>query len=97
MQLNGTLCINMKIKKEEALRLAKEFAIKEYQDTDWPLNVSETSIKLSSGSWYGLSDPHWSIIISTKVDDPNVAVVDPDHVIVLVDTETGEPKWFPVM
>lgn len=87
----------MKIEEKEALELAKKFALEEYQDTEWPLNVDDTSIKLSHGTWFGLSDPHWSVVISTKIDDPNVAVVDPDHVIVLVDTETGETKWFPVM
>ncbi|GAA6140040.1 hypothetical protein NBRC116583_37870 [Arenicella sp. 4NH20-0111] len=87
----------MKIEKDEALRLAKEFATQEYKNTDWPLNVNDISIKLSNGSWFGLSDRHWSVIISTKCDDPNVAVIDPDHVIVLVDTETGETKWFPIM
>jgi hypothetical protein len=87
----------MKIEKQEALELAKNFALEEFQDTVWPLNVNDISIKLNHSTWFGLSDPHWSVVISTKVDDPNVAVIDPDHVIVLVDTETGETMWFPAM
>ena len=91
----------MKLKKEEALEIAKSFALKEYDNTDWPLNVNDTNIRLVKGDFgsnsLGLSEEHWSIVISTKNNDPSVAVMDPDHVIVLVDSFTGEAKWFPVM
>lgn len=87
----------MKIEEKQALEIAKSFAKSEYEDTDWPLDLNDVSIKLSYGNWAGMSDPHWSVIISTKSTDPNVAVVDPDHVIVLVDQNTGRTEWFPVM
>ena len=91
----------MKINESKALEIAKSFALTEYEGTDWPLDINDTQIKLNNGGYghdfMGLSEAHWSIIISTKNSDPNVAVMDPDHVIVMVDSESGEAKWFPVM
>jgi hypothetical protein len=91
----------MKICEEKALELAKEFAEAEYDGSEWPLNTDDCDIKLCKGgfgeSYLGMSHEHWSVIISTHSNDPNVAVMDPDHVIVLVDSESGKAKWFPIM
>lgn len=91
----------MKIKEAEALEIAKNFALSEYESSEWPLDINNPNIKLSEGGYgtdfFGLSEKYWSVTISTKSNDPNVATMDPDFVIVLVDSETGEAKWFPVM
>ncbi|WP_416397413.1 hypothetical protein [Allohahella sp. A8] len=87
----------MKIDEHQALELAKKFALDAYQDLDCPLNLQDINIKLSQGTGRGLSNPHWTVTISTTIDNPAVAVRDPDHVIVLVDAETGDTQWLPIM
>ena len=91
----------MKILETEALRIAREFAISEYKDSKFPLKLNDANITLEVGgighSVLGLNECYWSVLFSLGSEDPNVAVVDPDHVIILVDSESGKAVWLPLM
>lgn len=91
----------MGINEKAALSIAREFAAKEYKDSRFPLQLGEASIRLEQGgfghTYLGLGESYWSVLFNLKAPDPSVAVMDPDHVIVLVDSESGGAVWFPVM
>jgi hypothetical protein len=91
----------MNINQQEAISIAREFAAKEYECSQFPLLIGEVNARLEHGGfghkYFGLSESHWSILFNLKSLDPNVAVMDPDHLIVLVDSNSGRAVWFPVM
>jgi hypothetical protein len=91
----------MNINEQAALSIAREFAAKEYKDSKFPLLLGEASVHLEQGGlghgYFGLSKNYWSILFNLENSASNETVVDPDHVIVLVDSESGKAIWFPVM
>ena len=86
--------------KDSALAIARQFVRKEYRDSKWPVLLeTPLSIERAEGGfptdYLGLGECYWSVMFQLE-QEPGT-VMTPDHVIVLVDDETGEPKWFPVM
>lgn len=86
--------------KESALAIAREFVRKEYRDSKWSVLLeAPLSIQRGEGGFptdhLGFGVHYWSVMFQLE-EEPG-AVMSPDHVIVLVDEQTGEAKWFPVM
>ena len=92
---------SMSITKERAISIAKKFAESEYRNTEFPLRLGDAQARLERGGFghnvLGLGLSYWSIVFDLVNLDSNVAVMDPDHLIVLVDAESEKPVWFPLM
>lgn len=91
----------MCITEKQAIFIAREFAESEYSNKEFPLRLGDANARLESGGFghdiLGLGLSYWSILFNLVSFDSNVAVMNPDHLIVLVDAESGMPVWFPVM
>ena len=91
----------MSINEERALLVARSFAEAAYRDSKFQLSIGGASARFENGGFgnevLGLGFAHWSVLFDLVAIDENVAVMDPDHVIVLVDAETERTVWFPVM
>jgi hypothetical protein len=91
----------MKINESEALAIAKQFVLDEHEESEISVNAEEFKIILESGGFghtvLGLNYDYWSITFMLKNNNNDMLVFDPDYYIVLVDAESGEPNWLPVM
>lgn len=93
----------MNISAERAIELAREFAEAGIRRNKQGLMLGPepAHATLEQGGFahdhLGMGFQYWSILFDLVNRDPNVAVMDPDHVIVLVDAESGTLAWFPVM
>ncbi|KRB87075.1 hypothetical protein [Duganella sp. Root198D2] len=91
----------MSISKERAISVARNFANAEYRDSKFGLRIGEAHARFENGGFghnvLGLGFAHWSVLFDLVALDGMVAVMDPNHVIVLVDAETERAVWFPVM
>jgi len=91
----------MSINEERAISVARSFAEATYRDSKFQLGIGDASARFENGGFghevLGLGFAHWSVLFDLVALDENVAVMDPDHVIVLVDAETERTVWFPVM
>jgi hypothetical protein len=91
----------MTITEERAISVARSFAEAAYRDSKFQLHIGDASARFENGGFghevLGLGFAHWSVLINLVGLDRNVAVMDPDHVIVLVDAKTEKAVWFPAM
>lgn len=91
----------MSINEDRAISLARSFAEAAYQDSKFQLRIGDASARFENGGFghnvLGLGFTYWSVLFDLVSLDENVAVMDPAHVIVLVDAETERTVWFPVM
>jgi len=89
------------IKEERAIAVARAFAEAAYRDSKFQLRIGDANARFENGGFgrevLGLGVTYWSVLFDLIALDENVAVMDPDHVIVLVDAETERTVWFPVM
>lgn len=89
----------MSITEEQAISVARRFAESEYQNSKF--RIGDASARFEKGGFghdvLGIGFFHWSVLFNLVGFDEKIAVMDPDHVIVLVDTETERAIWFPVM
>ena len=91
----------MALSQEKVIELAREFVRGEYSGSQWKVFLEKPlSIEKCQGGFgsdvLGMGHHHWSIMFQTETPE-GTAVIDPDHVIVLVDDTTGRAVWFPVM
>lgn len=81
--------------------MARSFAEAAYRDSKFQLGMGEASARFENGGFghefLGLGFAYWSVLFNLVAFDAKVAVMDPDHVIVLVDAESERTVWFPVM
>jgi len=91
----------MSISEERAIALARTFAEAAYRASKFGLRIGDASARFENGGFghefLNLGFAYWSVLFNLVSLDENVAVMDPDHVIVLVDAETERTVWFPVM
>jgi hypothetical protein len=91
----------MSISEERAISVARKFAEAAYRDSKFHLAIGEASARFENGGFghnvLGLGFAHWSVLFDLIALDESIAVMDPNHVIVLVDAETERTVWFPVM
>jgi hypothetical protein len=91
----------MSISEERAISVARSFAETAYRDSEFQFRIGDASARFENGGFghdvLGLGFAHWSVLFDLVALDENVAVMDPDHVIVLVDAETERTVWFTVM
>lgn len=91
----------MSISEERAIILARKFAESEYLKRDVLLRLGDASARLERGGFghdfLGLGFSYWSILFNIVNADSAIAVMDPDHLIVLVDAKSEKSVWFPVM
>jgi hypothetical protein len=91
----------MNISEERAIFVAREFAQSEYRKRHARLVLGDASARWEDGGFghdvLGLGFSYWSILFNIVSSDSNVAVMDPDHLIVLVDAKSEKSVWFPVM
>ncbi len=91
----------MSINKDTALAIAKEFAKREYKNTCSQLLPESAEARLETKgvghAHLGINEHYWSVLFALASTDPEVAVMTPDYVIVIVDAETGKSLWMPVM
>jgi hypothetical protein len=89
------------IHEERAIAVARSFAEAAYQGSKFQLRIGDASARLENGGFghevLGLGFAYWSVLFNLIALDESVAVMDPDHVIVLVDAETERTVWFPLM
>jgi hypothetical protein len=91
----------MSINEERAIAVARDFAEAAYRDSKFQLRIGDANASFENGGFghevLGLGFTYWSVLFDLIALDENVAVMDPNHVIVLVDAETERAVWFPVM
>ncbi|GMR08584.1 MAG: hypothetical protein BMS9Abin26_1589 [Gammaproteobacteria bacterium] len=91
----------MTIKESEALAIAKQFVMDEYQESKLSINYEEYMISLETDGYghtvLGLNESYWSVTFMLKSTEQDQILFDPDYIIVLVGAQSGEPNWFPVM
>lgn len=91
----------MSINEEQAISVARRFAESEYRNSKFQFRIGDASARFEKGGFghevLGIGFFHWSVLFNLVGLDEKVAVMDPDHVIVLVDAETERAIWFPVM
>ena len=91
----------MKINESEALAIAKQFVMDEYKESKLSINYGEGGISFEKGGFghtaLGLNENYWSITFMFKSTEQDMAVFDSDYITVLVDAESGEPVWLPMM
>ncbi|WP_143132887.1 hypothetical protein [Pseudoduganella namucuonensis] len=91
----------MSINEERAISVARNFAEAAYLDSKFQLRIGDASARFENGGFghdvLGLGVAYWSVLFDLVSLDENVAVINPDHVIVLVDAETERTVWFPAM
>lgn len=91
----------MSINEERAISVARSFAEAAYQDSKFQLRIGDATARFENGGFghdvLGIGFAHWSVLFDLVALDEKIAVMDPDHVIVLVDAETERTVWFPVM
>jgi hypothetical protein len=90
----------MTVSEEQATQIAKGFIQANRPPGDLSVAQVPSSVRLDRGGYptdfLGLGEEYWSLIFNLELL-PDMAVMDPDSVIVLVDAQTGEPAWFPVL
>jgi len=90
----------MTIEKEEALEIARKFSSSVYEDEEFPLDFDNSKVRLAEEGFekdiLKFKGEHWVVSIPI-VCDPNVGVVSPDELIIVVNPKTGEPKLLPIM
>ena len=91
----------MSISEERAIFVASKFAESEYRKRNLLLRLGDASARLEEGGFghdvLGLGFSYWSILFNIVNSDSTVAVMNPDHLIVLVDAKSEKSVWFPVM
>jgi hypothetical protein len=91
----------MSISEERAIIVAREFAESKYSKRNALLRLGDASARLERGGFghdfLGLGFSYWSILFNIMNVDSTIAVMDPDHLIVLVDATSEKSVWFPVM
>ncbi len=91
----------MKIKKSEALAIAKQFVMEEYKESKLSINYEGYKISLEKGGFghtvLGLNESYWSVTFMLNSHGQYINVFAPDYIIILVDAQSGEPNWFPEM
>lgn len=91
----------MSINEERAIITARRFAEASYRDSEFQLRIGDASARLENGGfghdYLGLGSSCWSVLFNLVRLDESIAVMDPCHVIVLVDAETERAVWFPVL
>ena len=91
----------MKISELEAIEIASKFAQRERRRSDIPLKYESASAvfneNIPSVSYLKIKSEYWSVFFSLNFSNSEVAVVDPDHVIVAVSADNGDAEWYPLM
>jgi hypothetical protein len=91
----------MALSKENVIKLARDFVRGEHSGSKWKVFLEKPlSIEKCQGGFgsdvLGMGHHHWSVMFGIETPE-GTAVMNPDHVIVMVDDETGRTVWFPVM
>ncbi|RCU42868.1 hypothetical protein DU002_19180 [Corallincola holothuriorum] len=94
----------MNITKTKAVELATEFVKKDKVQADFPI-AYETghailNRKKRSMSWVTVveeGEEYWSVYFDLKINDPAIATVDPNHVAVMVSSQSEKIEWLPLL
>lgn len=85
----------MAFTKEQAVKAAREFLLRNAAGTDYPVREEPESARLETGDFgssLGVGKSYWSVVF--EFETPNNIVVSPGEVIVLVDEQTGKVAFF---
>ncbi|RYG85240.1 MAG: hypothetical protein EON58_23245 [Alphaproteobacteria bacterium] len=88
----------MSISEHRAVEIATAFVKAHGETGAYAVSPRAPSVSREVGGpsskLFGVGENYWSVLFD--LETPADAVVDPDHVIVLVDALTGKPVWFPI-
>ncbi len=94
----------MNISETKAVELATEFVKKDRRQKDFPVAYESghaiLNLRKRNMPWVTVVEEgqeYWSVYFDLEINDPAIATMDPNHIAVMVSTQSEKIDWMPLL